>query len=205
MLRVLINNWWLFGLRGICTLLFAIATFFLLAFPQGWLVQAIASAWLVVLFGVLAFSAGVFTILAALRGSNQRGDWWLLVVDGGAVCVAGLIAVLVPDLTLISLIRMIAFAALFVGVCELGAARKLRRHIADERFLLLAGAGSLGFGAFLLVGWPHYLESTFKWLGAYASFSALTMLCLAVRLRSLHNLPHVLVEHATSVSKEARK
>jgi uncharacterized membrane protein HdeD (DUF308 family) len=205
MLRVLINNWWLFGLRGVLVLLLAIAVVFMRTLPQEWVVGAIGSVFLVIFFGVLAFIAGICTILAAVRGSDQRGDWWLLVGDGVVVAATGLVAISGLKLTLMELIHFLAFAALLVGVCEFGAARKLRRHVADEWFLLVAGLGSLGFGAFLFLGGDHYLKSPLTWLGAYALFSSLTMMGLAVRLRSLHNLPHILSSHAVSASERAAK
>src|ERR1700694_2293444 len=100
MLRVLINNWWLFGLRGVFALLLTIAVMFTRTLPGEWLVGAVASAYLVIFFGVLAFCAGICTILAAVHGSEQRGDWWLLAGDGIAVAAIGGLAICAPRLTL---------------------------------------------------------------------------------------------------------
>jgi uncharacterized membrane protein HdeD (DUF308 family) len=197
MLRVLVHNWWLLLLRGILALVFAIYVFFAQTASPGMLLRAIALASVVEFFGLFALCAGLVTIVAALRSLGKEREWWLLLIDGLGACIACGVAIAVPDLTFVHLVRLIALWALFLGIAELLMARKLRRHVPDEWFLALAAIGSLAFGLYLLVGW-HLQLYLLTWLGTYALFSAGTMLALGMRLYKLRSLAHSAAQHAIS-------
>jgi uncharacterized membrane protein HdeD (DUF308 family) len=83
-----------------------------------------------------------------------------------------------------------------VGILELVMARTLRRHIPDEWSLSLAGLGSLILGAYFLFERSVEGVSILRWLGVYATFSALAILALAFRLYGLRSSIHQLVERA---------
>ncbi len=196
MLRVFLDNWWLLGLRGAFALAFAGLVFSIRTIGSTWLLGAIAFTSVVEFFGLFAFGAGVFTIVAAVRSIGKEGEWWLLLVDGVAACIAGVAAVTVPDLTFVALVHLTAVWALFVGGCELLMARKLRHHVPDEWFLALAAAGSLVFGAYLFLGPTLHIRDLFVWLGSYALFTGFAMLGLALRLRKLRRQAYLAAEHA---------
>lgn len=193
MIRVLINNWWLLGLRGIFALLFAVLAFSLRSFSDSIFTRPIAHTGLVIVFGLLAFAAGVCTILAALRRAG-RDRSHLLLWDGIAVSVVGLVALLGPKLELVWFVYFIAVWALVVGVLELLIARSLRRHIPDEWSLTVAGLASLILGAYFLFERSDDGVSMLRWLGVYAGFSAITILALAFRLYSLRSSIHQVAE-----------
>jgi hypothetical protein len=190
MLRTMIDNWWLFACRAIFALLFAGAVFFVDGANLPLLLRAFAHASTVVLFGLLAFAAGVVTLCAGLRRSGREHGRGLLLMDGVGACAAGVVVVLVPSLTLLRLVLIIGCWAVFVGTCQMLMALKIRRHFHDEWFLLLAGTGSLGFGAFLLLGGVIDEHMVLVWLGSYAFFSAMTMSGLAYRLWHAGSLQH---------------
>jgi uncharacterized membrane protein HdeD (DUF308 family) len=194
MMRVLINNWWLLVLRGVFAFLFAMFAFSLETVMGTWLLSTIALAGLVVLFGLLALSAGICTIAAALRGASHEKSF-LLLWDGIAICIAGAVILLVPRLDLMWLVRGIAIWALVVAILELLLARTLRRHIPDGWFLALAGAASFCLGAYFLVARTTEAIPMLRWLGVYAGFSAVTILGLAFRLHALRASAHALVRH----------
>jgi uncharacterized membrane protein HdeD (DUF308 family) len=194
MIRVLINNWWLLALRGIFALLFAMFAFSLQTVMGTWLLSAIALAGLVVLFGLLALSAGICTIAAAVRGAGRERSY-LLLGDGIAICFAGVVILLAPRLDLTWLVYGIAAWALAVGVLELFLARTMRRHIPDEWSLAVAGAISFLFGVFFLVTRMAAAASMLRWLAFYAGFSAVTILALAFRLHALRASVHQLAQH----------
>lgn len=200
MVRVLIQNWWLLAWRGGCALLFAAVAFYLQLVTPPFLLRAIAFTAVVMIFGLLAVFTGVLTMLAALRGSSADYPW-LLLLDGAATFAAGAAVLVLPGLTLLRLIHVIALWAVLVGVTELGVARRLRHHIKDEWLLAAAGVGSLLFGLELLPGWTRELQGTLRWLGFYALFSSATMLGLAFRLRSLRFTHHVLEQTPASPQK----
>jgi uncharacterized membrane protein HdeD (DUF308 family) len=199
MMRVLINNWWLLALRGVFALLFALFAFSVQTVMGTWLLSAIALAGLVALFGLLALSAGICTIAAAIRGAGHEKSL-LLLWDGIAICIAGAVILLAPRLDLIWLVYSIAVWALVVGILELLQARTLRRHIPDEWFLALAGAGSLCFSVYFLAARATGSISMLRWLGVYAGFSAVTILGLAFRLHALRASVHELAKQPASIT-----
>ena len=196
MLRVFLDNWWLLGLRGVCALAFACFVFSVRTIGTAWLLGAMALTSVVEFFGLFAFGVGVFTVIAAIRSFGKEAEWWLLLLDGVAACVAGVAAVTIPGLTFLALVRLIAVWAVLVGACELLMARKLRNHVPDEWFLALAAVGSLVFGASLFLAKSLNVAGMFVWLGSYALFSGFTMLGLALRLRKLRKHAHLTAEHA---------
>ena len=203
MLRILVHNWWLLVLRGALALAFALFVFSVQTIGRSWVLGALALASVVEFFGLFAFCAGVCTIIAAIRGVDKERDWWLLLIDGAGACLAGVVAVALPNLTFVALVRLIGAWALLVGACELLMAHKLRRHVSDEWSLALAAVGSLAFGAYLFTGWAAHLNQLFVWLGSYALFSAVTMLALGLRLRKLRNQAHLAARHTKAAPPPA--
>jgi uncharacterized membrane protein HdeD (DUF308 family) len=200
MIRILINNWWLLALRGVFALLFAMFAFSLRTMIATWVLGAMARAGLVVVFGLLAFAAGVCTIAAAIRGAGTEKSH-LLLWDGIAICVGGAVTLLAPRLDLIWLVYTIAVFAIGVGILELLLARTLRRHLPDEWALAVAGAGSFSFGVYFLVAPMTETISMLRWLGIYAGFSGVAILALALRLHSLRTSVHELAGHAVLAPK----
>ncbi len=194
MIRVMINNWWLLALRGAFALLFAMFAFSMQTVMGTWLVSAIALAGVVVLFGLLALAAGICTIAAAIRGAG-RDKSFLLLWDGIAICVAGIVILVERRVDLQLLVHGIAVWALIIGVLELLLARRLRRHLPDEWSLAVAGAVSFGFGLFFLVARMTEAIAMLRWVGLYAGFSAAMILALAFRLHSLRASVHHLAQH----------
>jgi uncharacterized membrane protein HdeD (DUF308 family) len=186
MIRVLINNWWLLGLRGIFALLFAVLAFSLRPVADSVFTRPIAHTATVIVFGLLALAAGVSTILASFRRAGRNRSH-LLLWDGIAVSVVGLVTLLGSKLTLVRFVYFIAAWAIVIGVLELQIARSLRRHIPDEWSLTVAGAASIILGAYRIFERSDQGVSLLPWLGVYAGFSAITMLALSFRLYSLRS------------------
>src|SRR5215475_10731261 len=117
MMRVLIQNWWLLALRGLFALVFAAVAFFLRNLLKAYLINAIAFVALVVVCGLLVFAAGICTIAAGVRGGGgeQERSWWLI-VEGGVLAIAGLLVVVVPNLTVSTLGHIVAASALVIGI-----------------------------------------------------------------------------------------
>ncbi|HET6844986.1 MAG TPA: DUF308 domain-containing protein [Candidatus Angelobacter sp.] len=198
MLRILVHNWWLLALRGVFALLFAVFIFSVQPLASGWLLQAMVRTSVVESFGLLALGAGIFTIIAAIRGLPLESDWWLLLLNGIGACAAGVLAICIPGLTFILLVRVITVWTLFAGACELLMAYKLRRHVPDEWFMVLAAVGSMAFGVYIFVVRLQQEHQLFLWLGSYALYSAIAMLGLALRLRKLRGQAHLAAQHATA-------
>jgi uncharacterized membrane protein HdeD (DUF308 family) len=152
------------------------------------------------LLGGVALAAGVCTIAAGIWNSKEANSW-LLVLNGLACAALGTMVLLGArrPVAFRSIASLIVVMAVSIGIHELIASQKLRRHLADEWLLIAAGVASFGFAVVFLgfvLGWirlaPSPSGQTFYWLSAYFAFSALCMLGLAVgRLRppaTLHRM-----------------
>ena len=145
----------------------------------------------VVLLGEFTLAAGACTIAAGIS-SSRNGNYWLLVLNGLACSALGLIFTFWKGpLGFRTVALLIVVMAMSIGIYELAILRTLRRHLADEWLLGLAGVSSVGFAlAFLafVFRWiklePRSPGQTLLWLGTYFGFCAICMLGLALRTNS---------------------
>src|SRR5207237_2467826 len=99
--------------------------------------------------------------------------------------LAGLLAFVMPGITAIGLLILIASWAMVTGVLEIIAAIKLRKEISNEWLLVLAGIASLAFGVVLLLQPAAGALVLIWWVGAYAILVGILLVVLAFRMRSL--------------------
>jgi uncharacterized membrane protein HdeD (DUF308 family) len=196
MIKTLIKNWWLLALRGVLAALFSVMAFMMRSSAQTFTLQEFATKGMTVFFGLLALAAGVCTIAAGVW-SLREGKSWLLALDGLCVGAAGMVLVWSNHIAFSTLAFLLVALAITIGIAELGVARLLRRHVSDEWFLALAGVASLAFGLAFLVIRPEEVASILIWLGLYSGFSAVCMLGLALRLRSLRASIHKLAANTS--------
>jgi uncharacterized membrane protein HdeD (DUF308 family) len=190
MIRALINNWWLVLLRGLFALAFATFIVFLQPIFPSLLLKPMAYTAVAELFGLLAVIMGIITIFAAARGSTHHRDLWMLLADGVAVTAGGLAVILLPSITVLHVIQIIAAAALVIGAIEILAGTHLRRHVRDEWFLIAGGVTSLLFSVFLFIASSVEIPSLLNWIAVYAAANGLAMVGLAHRLHGLRHTIH---------------
>lgn len=175
----LARNWWLLVLRGICAILFGVMAF---TWP------GLTLGALVLLFGAYAFADGLMAFVAAFSGMGVT-PWWVLLLEGLAGVGAAAIVVFDPGLTAFALLYVIATWAIVTGVFEIAAAIQLRKEIAGEIWLALAGLASLVFGL-LLIGRPIAGVVAIVWMiGGYACVFGVLLVALGFRVRALRALP----------------
>jgi len=169
------GHWWALALRGVIAILFGLAA---LLRPD------IALEALIVLFGAYALVDGVFAIVGVFGGTRGGTPRWLLIVEGIAGILVGLIAFVLPGLTAILLLYLIAVWAIITGVFEIATAIRLRREITGEWALIIGGALSLLFGVILAVIGPVAGLLSLIWLiGVYAVAFGILMLITAFQVR----------------------
>jgi len=172
--EVLARNWWALALRGVVAILFGLVALY----DTGMTLYV-----LVILFGAYALVDGVFNVVSAVRAAESRHRWVWLLISGLAGILAGLITFLLPSITALVLLYLIAYWAIVTGILELIEGFRLRGQAANEWALLLGGAVSIIFGVLLIV---HPLAGALAvlWLIAiYAIVFGLLMLVLSFRLR----------------------
>jgi uncharacterized membrane protein HdeD (DUF308 family) len=180
MLLVYARNWWTLTLRGLLAVVFGILAF---VWP------GITLLGLVFLFGAYAITDGIFAIAAGVRGRGQS-RWWVLLIQGILGVIAGLLAFLVPGITALFLLGLIAGWALFTGVMEVVAAVQMRKYITGEWLMVLSGIASVLFGVLLLLN-PAAGALAVVWIiGAYAVLFGVLLLALGFKLRGLERTTH---------------
>lgn len=178
MIATLSRNWWVLAIRGVAAILFGIAAF---------LWPGITLTVLVLLFGAYVLVDGIFAVVAGISVRKEQERWWMMVLEGVAGIIIGVLTFLYPSITALVLLYFIAAWAIVTGAFEIAAAIRLRREIEGEWLLALAGIASLIFGV-LLVIMPGPGALALIWLiGAYAIVFGVLMLVLAFRLRSLRD------------------
>ncbi len=107
------NYWWLLLIRGIVTVLFGIAA---LLWPS------LTLAFFIYLFGAFAFIEGVVAIAAAVQERQTYKNWWVLLLEGIAGIILGVIVFVWPGITSLVLFYLIAIWALVTGFLAIGMA-----------------------------------------------------------------------------------
>jgi uncharacterized membrane protein HdeD (DUF308 family) len=173
---VMARAWWSFVLRGLLAVV--VGVIFLL-FPQLGLQALILAfaAWMIV--------DGGTELIGAWRMRGQK-QWWVDILEGVAGIVVGVIAVVIPGLTALALLFLVAAWAIVTGVLEIVAAIRLREHISNELWLGLAGLLSVLFGLYLVL-FPGAGMLSLLWLaGFFAILFGATLLLLGWRLRGIY-------------------
>jgi uncharacterized membrane protein HdeD (DUF308 family) len=138
---------------------------------------------LVLVFAAYMLVDGVFAIMAAVRAAREHERWGLLVLEGVAGIVAGVIAVLWPGITVLAFVLLVAAWAIVSGGLMLVAGYRL--NIEHGRWwLVLAGALSVAYGALLAVAPMIGALVLTWWFGAYALLFGVALLVLAFRLKA---------------------
>lgn len=173
MVHALAKNWWMLLLRGIAAIIFGGLA---LAWPGMTLLT------LVLFYGAYALIDGVLAIGAAIAGGTLLPRWWLAVV-GLLGIGAGLLTFMMPGLTTIVLLYLIAGWAIATGVFQIIGAIRLRKEIDNEWFLILGGIVSVLFGAAMMVAPGAGALALITVIGIYALFIGVLLVALSFRLK----------------------
>jgi uncharacterized membrane protein HdeD (DUF308 family) len=168
-------NWWLLALRGLIAVLFGILAFM---WPGATLLT------LVLLFGAFALVNGILSLLLAAKTPKGYPKVGSLILGGLLGILAGLFSFVMPGITALGLLILIAAWAIATGVLELVAAVRLRKIITDEWLLALAGIASVAFGIILLLQ-PAAGALALVWLiAAWAVVFGILLMLVAFRMRN---------------------
>jgi uncharacterized membrane protein HdeD (DUF308 family) len=175
---VIAGGWWTFVLRGILAILFGVLTF---------LMPGMALVTLVFVFGIYAIADGVFNIVAAFSRhrppEEAQQPWWALLIQGVLGIIAGVLAFVIPGLTALALLYLIAAWAIVTGAFAVAAAIRLRKHIRGEWVMALTGVLSILFGILLFAFPGPGALAVVLWIGAYAVVLGVMLIALGIRLR----------------------
>jgi uncharacterized membrane protein HdeD (DUF308 family) len=169
------GHWWALAIRGGIAIIFGLAAL---------LRPGIALEALILLFGAYALVDGVFAIVGVFGGTRGGTPRWLLLIEGIVGILAGIVAFVLPGLTAVVLLYLIAAWAVVTGIFEIASAIRLRQEIRGEWALIIGGALSVLFGVILAVIGPVAGLLSLIWLiGIYALVFGILMLVTAFQVR----------------------
>ncbi|HZW48074.1 MAG TPA: HdeD family acid-resistance protein [Microvirga sp.] len=174
MSALLARNWWAVALRGVFAVVFALIAFF-------WPDATILS--FVLFFSAYMLVDGVFGIVSGIRAASRNERWGLLILEGILNILVGVIAFLLPGLTVLFFITLLAVWSLITGVLMIVAAFKLDPAF-GRGWLIFSGIVSVLFGVALLIAPLIGAVVLTWWLGAYALVFGIGLIVLAFKLRS---------------------
>ena len=179
MLAGLTRRWWVFLVRGLCGIAIGIVAF---TQPFATLLA------LIVVWGALVLADGLTTLWAGWTDRRGGRGFWPLILSGAISLVAGATAWVMPGITALVLLVIIATWSIIRGVFEILAAIRLRRVVRNEWLLAAAGTLSVLFGIVLLARPAIGLATLAYLIGSYAFVSGIVLVVLALRLRRLRGL-----------------
>jgi len=173
--KTLVQNWWLFTLRGVLGILFGCIA---LIFPGATMLS------LVIVFSAYMLVDGVAGIISAVRAIRRKEDrWGLLIFEGVLNIAVGIAAFLWPGITVLAFVLLVAAWAIVSGA--LMTAAGFRLNIDHGRWwLVLGGLLSVAYGA-LLIATPLIGAIVLTWwIGAYALAFGVALVIFSFKLRS---------------------
>jgi uncharacterized membrane protein HdeD (DUF308 family) len=173
MSSLLAQNWWAVALRGVFAIIFALIAFFS---PGATLLS------LVWVFAAYMLVDGLFGIVSGIRAASNNQRWGLLVLEGILNILVGVIAFIMPGLTVLFFVTLMAVWSLITGVLMIVAAFKLNPTY-GRGWLIFSGIVSVLFGVALLLAPLVGAVVLTWWLGAYALVFGISLLVLAFKLK----------------------
>lgn len=174
-------HWWVFLLRGIAAIVFALIAVFN---------PAITISVLVLIFGVYACVDGVSAIISSIRGSHADQRWWILLVEGIASLIVGIISFIDPDITAFLFAYLLAAWAILTGIFAMVSAVQMRAHLPDEWLWIVSGAISIIFGIAIVILPAAGIIVWSYLIGVYAFVTGAALIGFALRLRGHHRRHH---------------
>ena len=180
MVDTLTRNWWTWLIRGIAAVIFG---------ALAWLWPGLTWFTIAIFFGAYALIDGIFAIVATIRAAETHQRWWPFLLEGIVGILIAAITFYDVRITIIALYFTIAAWAFLTGILELVAAVQLRKHIANEIWLIIGGIASIAFGV-LMLWFPLAGMLTIIWLiAAYAIVFGFIMIGFSLRLRAHAQTP----------------
>ena len=174
----LARQWGWIALRGVAAIAFGALAY---ASPGATLTT------LVIFWGAYALVDGALALVGGFTMRDNGKPLWAMIVIGLIGIGAGLATFMWPGLTALTLIFIIGYWAILIGVFQIVAAIRLRKTIDNEWLLGLSGLLSIVFGLLLIV-LPGAGALALIWLiGSYAIIFGVLLIALALRLRARLN------------------
>ncbi|MBE3559707.1 MAG: HdeD family acid-resistance protein [Ktedonobacteraceae bacterium] len=174
--RLMRQYWWSLLIRGIVAILFGLAALF---WPRLTLLV------LVTLFGAFALIDGIVAVFVSLQERETAPRWWMLLLEGLAGIIIGLVTFFWPGITAFALLYLIAAWAIITGIFEIAAGFAMNRAFGFEWTLIIVGILSVLLGIFLAFQPVAGLLAIVWVIGIYALIAGILLIVRAFQFRSL--------------------
>ncbi|MGW8368536.1 MAG: HdeD family acid-resistance protein [Gammaproteobacteria bacterium] len=169
------RTWWMFLIGGIASVIFG-----LLAFAR----PGIALLVLGIFFAAYLLVDGVVSVWGAVTHRDKDG-WWLVLLVGVLSVVLGAYLIAVPPASMLALVYVVAFIALFIGVTSVSLGWKVRKAVTGEWVLYLIGALSILFSLLILFNPGAGSLSVIYMIASWAIIIGLLRIWFAFRVKNL--------------------
>jgi uncharacterized membrane protein HdeD (DUF308 family) len=176
MLTMAARQWWVLVLQGVLGLVFGVLA---IAFPDWTLVT------LAYVFAAWAIISGVSQIAEGYRVAELRGRSWPFAISGVVSVAVGLVAAILPGLTIAGLIAFLGAWLIVAGVMEVYAAWRIREEVTGEWLLALGGIVRAALGLLILALPLVGAAITVAWVASSAIIAGIVAIALGWRLRRL--------------------
>ncbi len=159
--------WWMLGISGVVAILFGLMA---LLWP------GLTLSVFIMLFGAYALVYGIVRLVAMFRAMGGGETWWTHLVVGLLSIAAGLFVFAYPGVTAATLVYVIAFWAIAVGIVEIVAA-----FLLNMLNLAITGLLSVLFGLLLVSDPSRGALALVMVIGIFAIVRGIVELILAIR------------------------
>lgn len=164
------ETWWVLAIAGVVSILFGVMA---LVWP------GITLLTLVWLFGAFVFATGIAELVAFVRAMRDGQVWWTHLVLGIISIVAGLYILANPGLSALTLVFVIAFWAIVLGLFEVISA-----FVTGQFLWMIAGVVGILFGLLLLTNPVAGALAYLVVIGVFAIIRGVLLLVQAFRVPS---------------------
>jgi uncharacterized membrane protein HdeD (DUF308 family) len=164
--------WWDMLLLSVLAIIFGLMVFFM---------PGLSIAVFVVLFGFYAFAVGLLLLLQTV--TVKDGKWWVRLLESIVAFAAGASVFLWPGISALSLLYVIAFYFIFIGVLQAIAAVELRKVFTGEWLYFISGILSIIVGVLLIMRPQTGAIALAQTIGIFAIAYGVLIGVLAFRLQ----------------------
>lgn len=172
--KKLAKHWWAIFLRGIVAIVFA----FLAFLATGFTLEL-----LIIFLGIYLLLDGLFSVIGSFMAIGH-GKWWVLMLEGIVSLAAGIFVFVLPDVTLLILVYLVAIWAIITGIFEFLASVAASWAAPGKIFIGVTGVLSVILGIIIFI-YPLFTVTAIIWLiGIYALLIGLSLVFFSFKLKA---------------------
>jgi len=179
------GQWWAMLLESILLIIFGLLVFFM---------PGLSIATFVLLFGAFAIAVGILELVHAV--TIKDGNWWVRLLGAIVAFAAGIGVFLWPDISALSLLYVISFFFIFIGVLQVISSIELSRLFTGEWLYFVSGTLGIIVGILLILNPMTGAIALAQTIGIFAVADGILLGVLALKLQGTMNKVFGVVDKA---------